>query len=252
MQSNQMEERLETYFGSEAKTMSVRQTRKGCFQELLGCEAADEFKWFNTSNQSEGEQFATSLEESDCCMRLCCGGCHKFDMPVKVLGTDEEIMNMQRPMKCNAGPCKCCCYQEMTFTSGGQEFGKIEEGFYCCVPRMKILDGQGKPIYKVHSPTCIGGMCVNCCAEGNPCCGKGCCKVPFHIFPADQEDTDNGAAFAGKIVKVPKSMAVEIFTDSEAFDVHFPPDANATEKALIAGSAIFINAIFFESENNDE
>lgn len=51
--------------------------------------------------------------------------------------------------------------------------------------------------------TCCGGCCVNCCAEGNPCCGKGCCKVPFHLFPFDQGNT-NSAEEVGKILKKPK------------------------------------------------
>ncbi len=67
---------------------------------------------------------------------------------------------------------------------------------------MSISDAQGNPLYKVHSPTCCMGMCVDICAEGNPCFGKGCCKVPFYIYPATQEDTDNGAPYIGKVVKV--------------------------------------------------
>ena len=48
--------------------------------------------------------------------------------------------------------------------------------------------------------------------------------------------------------KVPKSLAVELFTDAEAFDVEFPEDATSVQKAMIAGSAVLINANFFESE----
>lgn len=48
--------------------------------------------------------------------------------------------------------------------------------------------------------------------------------------------------------KVPKSLAVELFTDAEAFDVEFPEGSTSVQKALIAGSAILINANFFESE----
>jgi hypothetical protein len=68
--------------------MSVRQTRRGWFQECLGCEAADEFKWFDLTD-GRNEQFATSLEESDCCPRMCCGGCHEFTMVAKEEGTGE-------------------------------------------------------------------------------------------------------------------------------------------------------------------
>lgn len=243
--------KLDQVFGP-SQAMSVRQTRRGWFQECLGCEAADEFKWFDLTD-GRNEQFATSLEESDCCPRMCCGGCHEFTMVAKEEGTGEEILTMHRPWACNAGPCKCCCYQKMQYSHAGEPLGEMEELCYCCVPRMRINDAKGEPIYKVHSPTCCLGMCVDICAEGNPCCGKGCCKVPFYIYPASQEDTDNGAPYVGKVVKVPKSLAVEMFTDAEAFDVTFPNDATNVQKAMIAGSAVLINANFFEEEaNNDE
>ena len=76
--------------------MSVRQTRKGCFQQCFGCEAPDEFKWFDITDE-KNEQFATSLEESDCCMRLCCTQCHEFTMVAKEESTNEEILTMHRP-----------------------------------------------------------------------------------------------------------------------------------------------------------
>lgn len=253
MQANQMSDRIEEHFGSQTKAVSVRQTRRGCLQELIGCEAKDEFKWFNITD-GDNKHFATSLEDSGLCARLCCSGCHEFTMAVKEGNGDDgaEIFSMHRPMACNAGPCKCCCFQEMTMNADGKALGKIEEQFYCCVPRMLIKDSNGQDIYKVHMPTCCGGMCVNCCTEGNPCCGKGCCKVPFHIFPADQEDTDGGASHIGKILKVPKSLMTEMFTDAEAYDVTFPEQCTSEQKVLIAGSSVFINANFFESETQNE
>lgn len=231
--------------------MSIRQTRKGCIQELLlGCEARDEFKWFETT-EGQNAQFGASLEESNCFMRICCGGCHEFSMVVKEVDTESEIFSMHRPMKCLPGCAKCCCYQEMTFSANDEKFGKVEELCWYCVPRMMITDANGQPLYKLHSPTCCMGMCVNCCAEGNPCFGKGCCKVPFHIFPASQVDTDNGTPEIGKIVKVPKGLAIELLTDAEAFDITFPDDATPEQKAIIAGTTIFLNAGFFEKDGND-
>lgn len=241
--------KIDAIFG-EAKSMSIRQTRRGWFQECLGCEAVDEFKWFDTTDGKEAE-IGMSLEESPCFSRMCCGGCHEFDMVAKEAGTEEEIVSMNRPWACNVSPCKCCLYNKMSFSYKGTPLGQIEETCWVCVPRMNITDASGSPVYKVHSPTCLGGICVNCCAEGNPCCGKGCCKVPFYIYPATQEDTDNGAPFVGKIVKVPKSLAVEFFTDAEAYDVIFPEDATNEQKAIIAGSAVWINANFFEQESEN-
>jgi hypothetical protein len=41
-------------------------------------------------------------------------------------------------------------------------------------------------------------------------------------------------------------MMVEVFTDSDAFEVTFPEDAATDKKALLVGTSIFLNAIFFE------
>jgi hypothetical protein len=253
MDANKMDRsiaKIDEHFAA-AKSMSVRQTRKGCFQELIGCEASDEFKWFNTTD-GRNDQFATSVEDSECFSRMCCGGCHHFTMVAKEEGTGEELLTMDRPMACNAAPCKCCLFQKMTYSYKGEHLGEMEELFYCCVPRLQINDASGTPMYKVHSPTCCGGTCVDCCAEGKNC-GAVCCRVPYYIYPATQQDTDNGAPYIGKVVKIPKSLAVEMFTDSEAFDVTFPDGATPVQKALIAGSAILINANFFEreTENNN-
>jgi hypothetical protein len=92
-------------------------------------------------------------------------------------------------------------------------------------------------------------MCVQICSEGNPC-GKGCCKVPFWIFPAGQANTGGDAPHIGKILKKPKSLGVEAFTDANAFTITFPEQASADEKALLVGTSIFFNAIFFEGDQS--
>ena len=60
-----------------AEQLSIRQTRKGCFQELLGCEAKTEMKWYDTTGGKE-ERIATSLEESGFCIRLLCAGLQPY------------------------------------------------------------------------------------------------------------------------------------------------------------------------------
>lgn len=98
--------------------------------------------------------------------------CNRFTMTVKENNTEAELLTVERPFRCAAGGCKCCCYQEATFSSGGQLLGSIKEDCWYCVPSFDVKDHEEKGLYVVHPPTCLGGMCVNCCAEGNPC-GKG-------------------------------------------------------------------------------
>ena len=70
--------------------------------------------------------------------------------------------------------------------------------------------------------------------------------MSFHVYPADKNDTSGGAEYAGKILKVPKSMAVEMFTDADTFGVTFPKKSKYEHKGLLIGTAIFLNANFFE------
>lgn len=223
------------------EALTMRQTRRGCIQEILGCEARTEFKYFIGDTQ-----VAHSLEESDCCCRLFCTPIYPYKVVVKEMNTDAEIVTVERPTRCAGGGCKCCCYQEVAVSSGGEALGTFEEQCYYCVPEYHVKDDQGNGIYKVHPPTCVGGMCVNCCAEGNPC-GKGCCKVPFHIFPADATNTNDGnTEELGKILKKPKSLMTELFTDANAFDITFPSGSKVSEKGILVGATLLLNSVFFE------
>lgn len=220
--------------------MEIRQTRRGCLQELLGCEAKTEFKYFVGDNH-----IATSLEDTDFCCRIFCNLIHPFKMVVKETNTDAELVSVDRPLACGVSGCKCCCYQEATFTSGGEDIGMIKEDYHYCVPRFTIFDPEEKPMYKLHPPTCMGGICINCCAEGNPC-GKGCCKASFRVYDPELSDTEGDAPYLGMIMKKPKSMMTEIFTDADVFEVNFPKEATPAQKGVLIGTSIFLNANFFE------
>jgi len=228
-----------TWF-EEFSVFTLRQTRRGWLKELLGCEAKTEFKWFDTSG-GKSDYVASSLEESGCCIRCLCCGNQAYKMTAKDVD-NVEILTIERPLKFCASSGKCCCFQEIHISSNNKHLGGMKEECYCFVPRFTISDSNGTSIYKTHMPTCCGGLCYNCFTEGNPC-GKACCVIPYHIFPADQKDTENGADPIGKIVSRPKSLLTEVFTDANVFDITFPPDANAEQKALIAGSSILLNSI---------
>jgi len=244
MQSQQMDRGTDALKSqmSGTEAMEIRQTRKGWCQEILGCEAKTEFKYF-----IDGEERFHSLEETDRFCRMCCQPIHPFKTSVKELNSEEEIMALDRPCACCAFPCKCCSYQTASFTSGSDDLGRIEETYYYCIPTFNIFDQENNHRYVVHQPTCCAGTCVNCCAEGNPC-GKGCCKVSFRFYEPGQP-TDGDAPYLGTILKKPKSLKTEVFTDANAFDVTFPKNATAAVKGIFIGTSVFLNAIFFEGED---
>ena len=211
----------------------------------MECEARTEFKYFIGETQ-----IAHSVEDSDCLCRLCCAPNHPFTMEMKELNTDAEMITVDRPFRCGAGSCKCCCYQEMNVHSGGQLLGSLKETCWFCIPTFTASDENGNAVYKIHPPTCCGGCCVNCCAEGNPC-GKGCCKVSFRIFPASQTDTGGDAPYVAKILKKPKSLMTEIFTEANAFEIDFQEGSSVANKGLLIGTSLLLNAVFFEGDNSN-
>ena len=85
------------------------------------------------------------------------------------------------------GNCKCCCYQEMTFTNdAGAPIGAIKEDCWYCLPSFTIYAEDQTPQYTVKMPSCCGGLCIDLCAEG--CCN---CKIPFYIYGADNTERGN-------------------------------------------------------------
>lgn len=111
---------------NECSKLEMRQTRKGCLQELLcGCEAQTEFKFFIGKNE-----VFHALEDASICCRWFCAPCHNYKMEVKELNSNAEIVTVDRPFMCCAGPCKCCCYQEASFYSNNNKLGTMKETCY--------------------------------------------------------------------------------------------------------------------------
>ncbi len=155
-----------------------------------------------------------------------------------------------RPFKCPTGNMKCCCYQELeTLSPTGESVGKVKEDCWYCVPSYSlysVAQGQQEPTlkYKIHMPTCCGGVCVNVCKEG--CCS---CRIPFYIYtPGKEGDNDE----IGKIVKVWSGLGTEIFTDADKFELLFPTDADPGNKATLLGMLFLLNTIYFERDNNNK
>merc|ERR1719261_2434518 len=110
----------------------------------------------------------------------------------------------------------------MTFADTTGPIGMASIPCFICLPAIKIEDGSGKHEYNVSMPSCMGGVCVDCMAEG-------CCNC--------------------KIVKLWRGLGTEVFTDAASFQVDFPEDAEPASKARLLGTTMFINIQFFEKGN---
>jgi hypothetical protein len=218
----------------------VKQTRKGWFQECLGCDANTEFKIATMADQKKDIYYAT--EDTSFCIRLICKGSRPFTMTVSEGGSAGGKVHAiyDRPFRCHAQPCKCCCYQELALKSPeGNPLGKVEEDCWYCVPSFKVMSDDTFVQYNIHQPTCCGGMCVDMCAEG--CCS---CRVPFHIYPIGHHEKGQEV---GKITKVWGGLGKEILTDADSFELHFPNGVDQVTKARLLGATFMINQLFFEN-----
>lgn len=235
----------------EHKEMFVKQTKKGCIQELLGCEATNEFKIFpNKDAASQPErQNMYSLEESSFLCRLCCANNRSFTQEIWT-GTKEalgpSILKMERPFANPLTPCCCCNFpplmQTMNFSDSTGPLGMVSIPCFICLPSLKVEDQSGKHEYNVSMPSCMGGICVDCMAEG--CCN---CKIPFYIFKPGVPLVRGQES--GKIIKLWRGLGTEVFTDAASFQVDFPEDAEPASKARLLGTTMFINIQFFEKGN---
>lgn len=229
----------------DTDTIVMNQLRKGCIQECLGCEAKTEFDVYKDKERKE--KIATAVEESSCLIRILCSGCHPYTMAVKEVDSGDEIVTVDRPFTCPMGSCKCCLYQTMTVSSAGTKLGVITEDCFYCVPHFTVTGASGETIYKLEPPTCLGGMCINCCAEGNPL-GKGCCKASIRIYAPDK--VEQGSQL-GMIMKVKKSFLTEMVSDANRFEIDFPKEATLEQKGILMGATIFMNSLLFEENGND-
>lgn len=221
----------------------VKQTRKGCIQELFGCEAKNEFLIFNNKDESKSgsPEIMYSLEESSCMMRFCCKNNRGFTQTIWEGTKDNQgapVLTMDRPLACPVQPCCCCNFAPFMNTITFADIGSAEVPCFFCLPSIKVKDRNGSEKYQVQMPSCCGGLCVNCMAEG--CCN---CKIPFYIYPPGPATDETKV---GKIVKLWRGLGTEVFTDAASFQVEFPPNATDEDKALITGTTLYVNVLFFE------
>jgi hypothetical protein len=161
----------------------IKQTRKGCLQELLGCEANTEFKI--ATHEQPNNDFFYATENTSCCIRFFCGASRPFEITMHY-GQNAQgplVAKYERPFRCMLGNCKCCCFQTIIATNqNNKNLGAVTEGCWMCVPSFNVTRPDGAVQYKIHMPTCCGGMCVDVCAEG--CCN---CRIPFYIYDANND-----------------------------------------------------------------
>ena len=225
------------------KNLFVKQTRKGCLQNLLGCEAEAEFNISTIEKPNDNIFYAK--EESSFCLRLCCPSVNPLTMTISEGGAagGKKIVDYYKPMRCPLANFKCCCFQEIESKVDDQVIGGVREAMWFCIPMYNVYKADNTIDYVIHTPTCCGGFCPNPCAEG-------CCVVPFYIYPVKDGSKSNDAH--GKINKVWSGVMNEVVTQAHKFQVTFPDGADNDTKTRILGATFLINDNFFKSQGDEQ
>ncbi|XP_059175516.1 phospholipid scramblase 1-like [Physella acuta] len=198
-------------------------------EALLGFEAANKYKIFNTLEQ----QVYTCLEESDACNRNCWGPQRGFVFHI-VDNNNQEVMLVDRPFRACSGCCccadGCCLYPIFVRDRTGNHLGMIRMMNSKCKPHFGIFDANGDLLYEIWGPACT-------CSCGG--------EIPFPI-----RSVRDGSQVGG-VTKVWAGALREFLSDADTYSVTFPMNLDVKHKALIFACFILIDFSLFETDKND-
>eukprot|EP00960_Hanusia_phi_P037529 753002-Hanusia_phi.AAC.1 len=173
------------------------------------------------------------LEESSCPKRFCCGEMRSFRIPLRLGDKDgQEIIEYTKPwsfpicfrIRTDNGnlDIPCCCFLPKLETKlpDGTFLGSTEYywDMYCFVPKFRVRDRAGTPVYRIAPDTCCGNCCVLCGGGG---AGSKCLFIPFYIRDHDTSMKLQGAlpGTQAEIRKVWSGFKKELCTTADNFQV---------------------------------
>jgi len=187
---------------------------------------------------SAAQQVYFAFENTDTCMRVCCGPKRGFTIHI-VDNLNQEVMRLSREFKCCAGCswcagcCEGCTFEVSVQTATGEVLGYVRQKRTFYKPYFDILDAERKTVLQIQGP---------CCLFNGPLCP---CDSEFQVVSNDGNNT------VGKIAKQYGGFVQEMFTTADNFAVDFPMDLNVRVKATLLSALFLIDFMFFEQKNNN-
>lgn len=216
---------------SQIDKLQVEQ--KKSFTEILV--GWDRNNKYNISNGA-GQQCYFAIEETDTCMRQCCGNQRGF--VIKVLDNmQQEVIRVTRDFKCCAGCCWCagccdCCSFELKVEAPvGQVVGYVKQKGSFMRSHYDILDEFHEPVLKITGPFCI---CDGACCP---------CDNEFKLMTLDETQQ------IGNVKKVYAGFLTEMVSMADRFSIEFPMDLAAKTKACLLGALFMIDFMHFEHDS---
>lgn len=204
-------------------------------EAFTGWETANKYKVQN----SLGQQVYFAAEESDMCMRQCCGPQRGFTIHITD-NAGQEVIRVTREFKCCVGCPWCACNDSWAHVVQveapvGQVVGYVKQRKSCIEPHYIITDAQHEEVLSMTGP---------CCIISGPCCTW---DQDFIVHGKD------GQTEVGKISKQWSGLVREYFTDADNFGISFPMDLDVKLKAVMLGAVFLIDFMYFEQnqQNNN-
>ncbi|ELT93599.1 hypothetical protein CAPTEDRAFT_180693 [Capitella teleta] len=200
---------------------------------ITSWECANKYRVMN----SVGQQVYFAQEESETCMRQCCGPSRSFIIHITD-NAGREVLRLKRDFKCCAmGLCWCagmsCCSHEVVVESPvGQIIGYVRHSASAWRPKFTLYTGDEQEIGHIKGPLCI--------CKG-PCCGD----IDFPVMSND------GETKIGNVAKQWSGALREFFTDADTFSISFPMDMDVKMKGVMIGALFLIDFMFFEESKNN-
>lgn len=248
---------------SDSSTLLVRQ-RLDKFEACTGCVKRNKYKIaaladpsnpdftdkFEESSFKALPQVFTAKEESSFLCRICCQKWREFKMTVTAEkpGEDPVAYTFERPFKCTM---LCCCVmlfpQELTVKDhAAANMGRVWWDFNCLAAmcgklHWKVDDAGGNTQYVVEDNTCCN---KNMCAP-TPCCPTRTMDI---LDPASMQPVGSiQNIFPGCSFK----NIFRICSQTDSYKLTFPKDATPQNKALLLGSLMLLEYVYFEKSSED-
>ncbi|XP_064614980.1 phospholipid scramblase 1-like [Liolophura sinensis] len=192
-------------------------------------EILEAFSGFETNNKYEilnsiGQRVYYAAEETNFCVRNCCGARRPFHMRI-MDNTCQQVIRLNRAFRCESCFCFCCLQKVEVEAPPGNIVGYIRQQCSPCYPRFTIRNAQDETVLKISGPCCTWSMCGD---------------VEFDVLTGD------GSSRVGRITKQWSGLGKEYFTDADNFGISFPMDLDVNMKAVMLGAVFLIDFMFFE------
>eukprot|EP01017_Pseudomicrothorax_dubius_P021817 TRINITY_DN2346_c0_g1_i1.p1 TRINITY_DN2346_c0_g1~~TRINITY_DN2346_c0_g1_i1.p1 ORF type:complete len:308 (-),score=23.27 TRINITY_DN2346_c0_g1_i1:188-1111(-) len=206
-------------------------------EAFVAYEKANKYKFFpiDQNGNKAGNAIFKAKEKSEPCDRYCFGAGRAFEMTIKLVAGDQEILDflhLQRPTVC----CRCD-KGEMTVTlleGGSQVLGFITGPCTCCQLLIRVFDSHRNLRYSLKGDAC---QCSIVCA-GCPC---EKCRVTYFTL--------NDAA--GNVISTMQRRSKffrAMISDADDFSLIFPSGITVEDKCLLIASLIMMDYAYFEQK----